>query len=211
MKFKIIAAVALFALTSLGCVEQYDNARVDDRSGISMPSVMNVMDGEVFIMLDFIDQFTFNAMRDASFFIKQAGLKKVRILMCNPGGSVFHMWAIYDLVTEWKKSGVEVNTSTTGLVASAAVPIFLLGENRTITENGWVMIHPHSGDESSYNHQTVNAMFREWTEKYAKVLAGRTKILLADAMDMLTGDHQNDTWFFNASEALKLGIATEIK
>lgn len=121
------------------------------------------------------------------------------------------MFAIYDLIMEAKAKGLIVNTHGHGIVGSAAVPIFLAGDVRTLNKNGYIMLHPHSGTVNPFFKGNINETFKEWTELYAKILVDRTKMKHEDAIKYLTGNAKNQAEYINSKRALEFGLITEIR
>lgn len=209
MKSKIIAMIATIMLASVlnfGCVEQ---TQVYRPSIVTAPTCLKITKDGTYLKLDSVAIWSKDQVEDALLFIRDNGIKKITLSMCNPGGEIFAMWAIYDLLSQAKAMGLQIDSHATGLIASAAVPIYLLGDKRTATKHCYVMIHPHSGVASESNPPSVNEMFLAWTKEYARILDERTDISYDQAMALMTGTPY-DTTYMDAKTALKLGIFTEV-
>lgn len=215
MRLKLFAIALIASILTFGCVTT-DRPGVVKESfttvvNVELPSCARQIDDLVFMDFDSVDPFTLDHFRDVMYYMGTNGLDTLILDFMNPGGSVFHMWAIYDLLERGIENGLKLRCWNSGFVASAAVPIFLLGEYRGMAPNARFMIHPHSGVTSDYNDPSVNKMFMEWTEKYAQILAEKTNFTLDEARVMLEGNYQTDTHFFNAQESLLKGLVEEIK
>jgi ATP-dependent Clp protease protease subunit len=62
----------------------------------------------------------------------------IKLKICSYGGSLDHMFALYDKIVS---SSCDIVTIGTGCVCSAAVLILACGKERYITENAWIMSH----------------------------------------------------------------------
>ena len=138
-------------------------------------------------------------------------VKTLELNFLSPGGIIPCMFASYDLLMEAKKEGLEIITHGYGLVASAAVVVYLTGDIRTLDENGYIMIHPHTGSINPFLQGNINKTYIEWTNKYADILVTRTKITLSEAIEMLTGDVKYKANYFNSVESLNAGLITHIR
>lgn len=211
--FVMVALAALLGFGSTGCLKE-GLMKVNGTNVVNVkaPEELRVIDGIVYMELDYVDAYRLDDMEAAMYWMVVNGYDQMVLTMCNPGGSIFHMWAILDLLQQGKDAGLKLDTYATGLIASAAVPIFLMGENRTISKNSYVMIHPHSGYISPNNPETVNKMFKQWNERYAKIIADRTKMSYDEAMmHLTTGNQQTYAFFMDAVMAKLKGFVHEIK
>lgn len=157
--------------------------------------------------------------------ISDKGIKSIDLVMLSPGGSLIDMWAIVDMIQRVKAQGVQLRTHAMGMIASAAVPIYLLGDVRTMGKNAVMMLHPSSlhgktlqdftyGDVEEGN-PTDRTLFRKmdkyWNIKYAKLVAARTELDFDTAMKYITtGDTNTGQWWFTAREAMLMGFAQKL-
>ena len=154
---------------------------------------------------------TYTEIFDALHYAKKEGIGIVRIHLLSPGGAVHVMFAMYDLLMEFKAKGLIIECHGYGVVGSAAVPVFLAGDVCTLNKNGYIMIHPHSGKKNSMFQGNVNEVFDEWTDRYAKILVKHTNITKEEALNFLTGNYRIKGEWINASRALALGLITKIR
>lgn len=203
----MIAATFLFAGAGIGCRKEYLKANpviteVSER--------LRIVHGIAHMELNSVSSYSYEEFYRDLLYLHANNIKELKITLCNPGGSIFHMWAMYDALKLARDHGLNVETHAAGLIASAAVPLYLLGQKRTIAPNAYVMIHPHSGKLSEYNKPSLNKMYKAWTKAYAQILVDNTRITMEDAIKYLTGSPSNTNWF-NAKEAVLLEIAHYIR
>ena len=143
-------------------------------------------------------------------YIQVMGIKKLQINMCNPGGIMHVGSALYDMLKAAKDRGLAINVHAEGFVASAAIPIFLLGDVRTMGDSAWLMLHPHNGKVSEYKSATENSMLEFWTEWWAAILADRTNLTKEEALEIVANDiSKQSTFFMDKAAALKMGFITK--
>jgi hypothetical protein len=99
---------------------------------------------------------------------------------------------------EAKAEGCEVVTYNDGVSGSAASPIFMCGNVRKMAEQSLIMIHSATGGDDSEALQKIN----DGLMQTYMTLTGASKKTVLDWMS-------KDTWF-NAKEALEMGLCTEI-
>lgn len=175
---------------------------------------LDIVNGKIaYMTFDEVGSGTYDDMRENLLYIQTMGIKDVHLTMCNPGGHIVEMWAIYDMLYQATMSGsINLTTHAQGFIASAAVPIYLLGQVRTIGYNGHIMIHPHSGTLSEYNANTENDMLEQWTQRWIDVLEDRTNMSRSKLLlHMSAGLSQKmDAFYMNAEIAKDYGFVTKI-
>lgn len=141
----------------------------------------------------------------------------------NPGGNPFVMMDFVSTLELLQKKGITIITYARGVIASAAVPIFIMGDKRIIYPRSWVMIHPGGwkGNEWRFSPSMLE-LFETLELEYAMLIADRSNIPFTDLLKMLNCggtekdengkllDSQTGQHWFSAKKALSLGIATEI-
>jgi len=202
---KYLAILMMAVVLTFGCVTTSQHA-LPDNVKITRASPIGVQ-----IMVNIIDYKTYTQMFDALNYAKKEGIENVRIHLLSPGGSVHVMFAVYDLLMEFKAKGLSIETHGYGVVGSAAVPVFLAGDVRTLNDHGYIMIHPHSGIAHPMLQGNVNSTFSEWTERYAQILVDRTNMTKKEALGFLTGNYKVKAEWVNAERALKYGLITKIR
>lgn len=126
------------------------------------------------------------------------------ILNVNSGGG--SVYAGFALISAIEMSKTPVYTVGIGIIASMAVPIVLSGEKRFTHKHTTFMIH----DMSSGAIGTVTEMSRKLEDakvlkgKYESYILSKTSIRKAELEE---NDERVKDWFFDADEAVKLGVA----
>ena len=131
------------------------------------------------------------------------GVTELNVHVDSYGGAVSSGWAIYNTLKDWPGT---VNTYADGFVASAAVYPFLAGKNRYANpmsafylHQAWTVADGNADDlrKAADDIEKFNAIGLE-----AFAAAGMDK-------DVILALEKDETWL-TASEALDLGLATEI-
>ncbi len=150
---------------------------------------------------DEISPFDVNA-REIADAIEAAGdLNKIDVFINSPGGSIFEALAIFN---QFRRAEPTVNMFIDGVAASAAAFVAMAGDEITIAENAFIIIHNPSG-------------LVVGESKDMKMLADRLDMLRDSIVAMLAGrsgqtEKQVALWmdaetWFTAEEAVDLGFA----
>jgi ATP-dependent Clp protease protease subunit len=170
--------------------------------GVDIKSRSICLEGEIGadaeISFEFIDR--------AMSLLEGLNHEPITLRICSPGGDVYTGLAV---VGRMKHSPCAVNTAAYGPCMSAATLILAAGEHRQVSKFAWIMVHgANLGTEG--RHGEVADMVKqtdreskawckfmgEWTKKPAKFW---------EAVDKSRKDV-----FYDASEALRLGLCDEI-
>jgi ATP-dependent Clp endopeptidase proteolytic subunit ClpP len=132
--------------------------------------------------------------------------KTINVYINSGGGMVTDAMAIHDFLIDQQNKGVRVNRVGRGIVASAATYL-LVGDNSSMSENSWFMIHNVSGGA----YGDVNMMenyaksMRKFNDSivtfYAKA-TGLSETVIGNMMD-------KETWM-TAEEAKEKGFIKNI-
>lgn len=138
-------------------------------------------------------------------------VKTVDFFINSGGGDAFSGMSIADTIRMAKADGVTINTYASGLVASAAVPVFLAGDKRTASKNTTFMIHRGKlfkmfSSESLEDLNAQRAMMELSEEQYVNFLVLKTNLTEADIEDKI----DRTTWF-SAEQAMEWGFVDAIK
>tara|TARA_Y100001973_G_C5204876_1_gene340700 strand:+ start:2109 stop:2825 length:717 start_codon:yes stop_codon:yes gene_type:complete len=127
------------------------------------------------------------------------------------GGSADDMFAIYDLMTVIKNSGVDIGTVGLGKVMSAGVLLLAAGTKgkRRVARNCRIMIHSVIGGQHGPLHNLENEMdeIRQISEMYMRALVEETDLTTRRIKQLL--DRKVNV-YLSAEEAIEYGIADEI-
>lgn len=130
----------------------------------------------------------------------------ITLHICSYGGSVDHMFAIYDTIQSTKHKVITVGT---GAICSAAFLILACGTKRMVTQNATAMIHKISGGAIGTEEEAeaqVQVM-KKHQQLYYDILAQHTKLTAAQWREMV--NTKGEGWL-DAAEMLETGLIDEI-
>ena len=142
---------------------------------------------------------------------KYKGIRKIHVYINSGGGSAFAGLGFADNILTAIADGFTVTTEANGIVASAAVPIFAVGQHRTSTRGTMFMIHEGKmfkmfAEESRNDLSSQKKMMDMIEDRYNLLLKDHSKLSLEQIANMCAVT----TWF-TAEEALKFGLVDELK
>lgn len=153
--------------------------------------------------------------------VNEKGIKNLHLIVSSGGGGLFDMFIICDELDRFKEAGGKVSSHLSGIAGSAAVPIYLAGDVRTMDKSAWLMMHPHSlwgkepwelgvyTDGNTPTDRTFFGVFNfEATDWYAWYVSKRTNLNYGEVWRYITdGDSNTGMYWFNSYSALTLGFA----
>ncbi len=133
------------------------------------------------------------------------GADKIVISMHCYGGEVFEGNVIYNTIAN---SPVPVEIQIVGVAASMGSVVMLPAKERTIAENGFIMIHTPSGGVrgNAKKMRSAAELLEKMQHNFQKNYVAATGKTAATFEKLMDG---NDHWF-TAQEALELGLVTKI-
>lgn len=138
-------------------------------------------------------------------------LKPFDFFISTNGGSADDMFAIYDLMSVVKDSGVDIGTIGIGKVMSAGVLLLAAGTKgkRRIGKNCRVMIHSVIGGQHGSLHNLENEMdeIRQVSDMYMRALVSETNLSHSRIKTLLD---RKVNIYLSAEEAIEYGIADYI-
>ena len=148
--------------------------------------------------------------------LRAAGtIKSIHIDIESPGGFVSEGLALYHELKAQQRKKVPITTETRGLVASAAMDIFVTGARRIATQHSMMMIHaPWAFIFMAGNMWDIETGYNGLMSSF-KVFTQNGIDILADNVDGLEKS-QVEAWFktgdkwMDENEAVELGFATEV-
>ena len=155
--------------------------------------------------------------------VKKNRSECLNLHLFNPGGNAFVMFDVLNTLERLEAEGVRINTFARGYIASAAVPIFVMGKERVISRDCWAMMHPGAwkGKEALVGEKTMR-VFEAMEKRYAEIVVERTGFTyeeiacfmnigseLKDEHGRVLDSNSGVNWF-DAQEALEKGLATRI-
>lgn len=142
---------------------------------------------------------------------KHKNIKKLHIYINSGGGSAFDGLGLCDVILAAQKDGFEVVTEANGLVASAAVPIFVVGQKRIASPGTIFMIHEAQlfkfiADEKKGDLIAQTRMIELLEARYNELIAKRSKLSVAELQEKC-----KETTWFTAQQAFEWGLVDLIK
>lgn len=135
--------------------------------------------------------------------------KKIILYIDSPGGTLKDCFKFVDFIDIIKRvHNVHLVTVCTGMVASAATIMAIIGDERYVTENATCMIHELFGGTIGTYTQLSSGMKRlsNYHDKLIKIYLAHNKKLTEDILiDLL----KNETWF-TSEEYIENGFADDI-
>ena len=133
---------------------------------------------------------------------------EITLYINSPGGEVTSGLAVYDYMTLMK---VPIRTVSIGTAASMGALLFLAGDKRQMLPHTRIMIHDPSYSNADMSgkkpHEIQHELdkLNETRQIIAQIISEKTGKTLEEVYEVTA----NDT-YYNAEEALKFGLATEI-
>ena len=136
-------------------------------------------------------------------------VKKLKVFLNSFGGGAYAGFAIADQLKR-VADRVEVSMYASGVVASAAVAVFIAVENRFASEDAFFMVHeiavPSTAGMSASDVKSMDKLFDKLTNRYIKNLVRESNKTEDDWSEMMKAE----TWF-SAQEALDWGLVKAVK
>lgn len=177
----------------------------DDRLGSESFDLFN---GRIYLN-DMVDDDSINKLRrQIHIFLSDFEADELTVEINSPGGYVTDGFALYGLLREVSKGGLEIHTVVSGMAASMAGVIAQAGDKRFIREGSVIMVHEPSGggwgskSEMGDAHERLEAINQQMIDIYAK----KTKMTKAQ----LKKKFERKDWWLTDKEALELGFVDKI-
>lgn len=141
--------------------------------------------------------------------IKPEDRMPIKIVLANYGGDMDYCCMMVDTIENAISAGTPVYTINLMMAASAGSYIFLAGSKRYMSKRAQVVIHEGSaqlsGDTEKVKAATEN--YKKQIESWIKYVNERTNNGLSV---QFLKKHRGDDLYYDAEEAVKVGIATDI-
>lgn|SRR5574343_39846 len=152
-----------------------------------------------------------NLWTDLRYFEDTAKVKEINLLIMSPGGDGMAGLAMADEIERVIKRGIKIHAHASGLIASAAVPVFAVCSTRTASPGTIFMVHEPQlfkfiSSEQRKDLKTQTMMMNLLVDKYVSKLASRSKLSKKE-----WEDKGLDTTWFTAQEALDWGLVDRIE
>ncbi len=148
---------------------------------------------------------------DISVLDKTTNIRKVNLFINSPGGDAFSGLALADQIERAKRKGFHITAHASGIVASAAVPVFAVCDRRFASPGTIFMVHETSiwkwpGRETASDIRSQNRLMELIRDRYIGKLAKYSKLSKEEWKEL---GHKT-TWF-SAEKAKAWGIVDKIE
>ena len=148
---------------------------------------------------------------DFVFLENNTTIRDINIFINSPGGDAFSGLALADQIERAKRKGFSVTAHASGIVASAAVPVFAVCDYRLAAPGTIFMVHEAAlwkwpGRETASDIRSQNELMRLLRERYVDKLANNSKLDKAKWEKLET----KTTWF-SAEKAMSWGLVDKIE
>lgn len=142
---------------------------------------------------------------------KTTNIRNLNLFINSPGGDAFSGLALADQLERAKRTGFHITAHASGIVASAAVPVFAVCNERLAAPGTIFMVHETSiwkwpGRETASDIRSQNRLMTLIRDRYIEKLAKHTK-LNKEEWEKL---EYKTTWF-SAEKAKTWGLVDRIE
>ena len=138
-------------------------------------------------------------------------IRDVNLFINSPGGDAFSGLALADQIERAKRKGFKVTAHASGIIASAAVPVFAVCDERLAAPGTIFMVHEAAlwkwpGRETASDIRSQNELMGLLRDRYINKLVDNSKLNKPkwEALEKKT------TWF-SANKALDWGLVDKIE
>jgi len=148
---------------------------------------------------------------DFVFLENNTKIRDVHIFISSPGGDAFAGLALADQIERVKRKGFHITAHASGIVASAAVPVFAVCDRRLAAPGTIFMVHEAAlwkwpGRETASDIRSQNELMNLLRESYLTKMSSNSK-LNKDEWEKL----ENKTAWFGAEQAKEWGLVDKIE
>ncbi|MBW1822417.1 MAG: ATP-dependent Clp protease proteolytic subunit [Deltaproteobacteria bacterium] len=148
---------------------------------------------------------------DLVYLENNTSIRDVNIFINSPGGDAFSGLALADQIERAKRKGFHVTAHASGIIASAAVPVFAVCDYRLAAPGTIFMVHEAAlwkwpGRETASDIRSQNELMQLLRERYIGKLATNSK-LNKEKWEKL----ENKTTWFSAEKAMTWGLVDKIE
>jgi len=138
-------------------------------------------------------------------------IRTVNLFINSPGGDAFSGLALADQIERAKRKGFTIIAHASGIIASAAVPVFAVCSERLAAPGTVFMVHEASlwkwpGRETASDIRSQNELMGLLRERYLTKLASNSKLSFDE-----WGDKEGCTTWFSAEQAKEWGLVDRIE
>jgi len=214
---RIFILVAIGIFLSACSPDKTDENKIQKSMGVTNPELefsraCRIKDKTAYIKITSISSYNSEDLWGDLQLLAKNNIENLVIYLNSPGGAAFQGLAITDELRIFKEKKIRITAEGRGLIASAAVPVFLIADHRIASKYTIFLIHPAKlwkwglFAESLDDLQSQAKMIGLLQSNYAENVAACSKLTKEQILEMM----KKDTWF-TAEEALKYGFVDEIK
>ena len=140
-----------------------------------------------------------------------SNIRDINLFINSPGGDAFSGLALADQIERAQRKGFHVTAHASGIVASAAVPVFAVCQVRLAAPGTIFMVHEAAlwkwpGRETASDISSQNDLMGLLRDRYINKLVTNSK-LTKEKWEQL----EHKTTWFNAEKALEWGLVDKIE
>lgn len=138
-------------------------------------------------------------------------VRDINLFINSPGGDAFSGLALADQIERAQRKGFSVTAHASGIIASAAVPVFAVCKLRLAAPGTIFMVHEAAlwkwpGRETASDIRSQNNLMHLLRERYIGKLTANSKLDKAEWEEL-----EKETTWFSAQQALDWGIVDRIE
>jgi ATP-dependent protease ClpP protease subunit len=140
-----------------------------------------------------------------------SNIREINLFINSPGGDAFSGLALADEIERAQRKGFYVTAHASGIVASAAVPVFAVCKIRLAAPGTIFMVHEAElwkwpGRETASDISSQNELMSLLRDRYIGKLVANSKVT-REKWEQL----ENKTTWFSAEKALEWGLVDKIE
>jgi ATP-dependent Clp protease protease subunit len=152
-----------------------------------------------------------NLWNDLCYLENNTEIRDVNLFINSPGGDAFSGLALADQIERAQARGFNITAHASGIVASAAVPVFAVCKLRLAAPGTIFMVHEAAmwkwpGRETASDIRSQNDLMDLLRDRYFDKILSNTKLLRTDLEEM-----EKVTTWFNADKAKDWGLVDRIE
>jgi len=147
---------------------------------------------------------------DVTVLYHSTSIRELHLFINSPGGDAFSGLALADEIERAERMGFKITAHASGIIASAAVPVFAVCEYRIAAPGTIFMVHEASlwkwpGQETASDIRAQNELMELLRDRYMDKLISNSNLTLEKWSEL----ERKTTWF-SAETALEWGLVHEI-
>ncbi|UCH06545.1 MAG: ATP-dependent Clp protease proteolytic subunit [Deltaproteobacteria bacterium] len=152
-----------------------------------------------------------NMWNDICVLTKTTNIRNLNLFINSPGGDAFSGLALADQIERAKKSGFRVIAHASGIVASAAVPVFAVCTERLAAPGTIFMVHETAiwkwpGRETASDIRSQNRLMNLLRDRYIQKLTQYSALEREEWEEL-----EHKTTWFSAEKAKSWGLVDRIE